>query len=188
MSRLMAAMAIVWLVVTAAGGDIIRWLADERFHAAAEYVPYIAGGVFFYGLLRLAGTGLLLARQLQWSAFWWLAGGLVCVAGNFALVPQWGGVGAAATQSISFAVIAVGIFATAQTKYRVDLNWGRLATVVLVVLAAGAFMDHPWHPTPYVSLSTKLPIGIVIAGIVAWVAAPDWCAMGIANLRRWIIR
>ncbi|MCC6134850.1 MAG: hypothetical protein IT491_05670 [Gammaproteobacteria bacterium] len=47
MSRLIAAMALIWLVVAATGGDIIRWLANERFHATADVVPYIAGGVFF---------------------------------------------------------------------------------------------------------------------------------------------
>src|SRR4029077_14474305 len=32
MSRLLAAMALIWLTAAAAGGDIVRWLADERFH------------------------------------------------------------------------------------------------------------------------------------------------------------
>ena len=99
MSRLVALMALIWLVVAAAGGDIVRWLANERFHAAADYVPYIAGGVFFYGVLHLANTGLLLAKQLNWAALWWLAGGLVCTLLNLALVPRYGGVGAAVTQS-----------------------------------------------------------------------------------------
>jgi O-antigen/teichoic acid export membrane protein len=188
MSRLAAAMAIVWLAVTAAGGDLVRLLANERFHEASRYVPYIAGGVFFYGLLRLAGTGLLLVRQLQWGAFWWLAGGLTCVAVNLTLVPRWGGVGAAATQTISFAVIAVGIFATAQRRYRIHLDWARFVPVVLVVLAAGAFMERPWHPASHVSLLMKLPVGIAVAGVVAAVAAPDWCAIGIAQLRRWMRR
>ena len=107
MSRLAAAMAVIWLAVAAAGGDIVRWLANERFHAAADYVPYIAGGVFFYGVLRLANTGLLLAKQLNWAALWWLAGGVVCALLNLALVPRFGGVGAAITQCVSFAFIAL---------------------------------------------------------------------------------
>ena len=188
MSRLVAAMAIIWLAATAAGGDLVRWLANERFHAAAGYVPYIAGGVFFYGLLRLANTGLLLAKQLQWSAFWWLVGGLVCTVLNLMLVPRYGGLGAAVTQSISFAFIAVGIFATAQTKFRIHLDWGRLAAVMFVVLAAGALLERPWHATPLFSLLLKLPIGIAVAVIVAWVTAPDWCAKGVDHLRRRVFR
>ena len=39
MSRLATLMAVIWLVVAAAGGDMVRWLTNERFHAAAGYVP-----------------------------------------------------------------------------------------------------------------------------------------------------
>jgi O-antigen/teichoic acid export membrane protein len=184
MSRLIAAMAIVWLAAAAAGGDIVRWLANERFHAAADYVFYIAGGVFFYGVLRLANTGLLLANQLKWGALWWLAGGLVCALLNLALVPSYGGVGAAITQSVSFAFIALGILASSQAKFSVHLDWSRLATTILVVLAAGVFLAPPWHRTAPLSLLMKLPIGIAVAVVVAWIMAPDWCVKGVDYLRR----
>ncbi|MBM4260248.1 MAG: lipopolysaccharide biosynthesis protein [Deltaproteobacteria bacterium] len=79
MTRLIAAMAIIWLAVAAAGGDLVRWMANERFHGAAACVPYVAGGVFFYGVLHLANTGLLLVKQLKWAALWWLVGGALCL-------------------------------------------------------------------------------------------------------------
>jgi O-antigen/teichoic acid export membrane protein len=184
MSRLVAAMAIIWLAATAAGGDIVRWLANERFHAAANYVPFIAGGVFFYGVLRLGNTGLLLAKQMKWTAFWYFVGGLVCALLNLALVPRYGGVGAAVTQCVSFASIAVGIFATAQAKFRVHLDWSRLTATMLVVLTAGVFLAPPWHGTAPISLIMKLPIGIAASAIVAWMMAPDWCAKCADYLRR----
>jgi O-antigen/teichoic acid export membrane protein len=184
MSRLAALMAVIWVAVAAAGGDIVRWLANERFHAAADYVPYIAGGVFFNGVLHLANTGLLLAKELNWAAMWWLAGGLVCILLNLALVPKYGGVGAAVTQSVSFAFIALGILATAQAKFHVQLDWSRLAATMLVVLAGGVFLARPWHATAPFSLLLKLPIGIALAVIVAWLMAPDWCVKGINYVRR----
>jgi O-antigen/teichoic acid export membrane protein len=188
MSRLIAVMAVVWLAATAAGGDVVRWLANERFHAAARYIPYIAGGVFFYGVLRLATTGLLVATQLKWAAWWWLAGGVLCMMLNLALVPEHGGMGAAITQSISFAFIAAGILATAQRRFHVDLNWIRLVPTMAVILVTGIYLYPPWHGSPAVSLLMKLPVGIAVAGVVAAVAAPDWCAIGIAQLRRWMRR
>jgi O-antigen/teichoic acid export membrane protein len=184
MSRLAALMAVIWLVVAAAGGDMVRWLTNERFHAAAGYVPYIAGGVFFYGVLKLANTGLLLAKQFNWVALWWLAGGLVSTLLNLALVPKYGGVGAAVTQSASFGLISLAILATAQAKFPIHLEWGRLATAMLVILAAGVFLAPPWHGTAPYSLLMKLPIGIAVAVIVAWMMAPDWCVKGIDYLRR----
>ena len=184
LSRLAALMAILWLIVAAAGGDIVRWLADKRFHAAADYVPYIAGGVFFAGVLHLANTGLLLAKQLNWTALWWLAGGLLCTLLNLALVPRYGGVGAAVTQSASFGLISVAILATSQAKFRLHLVWSRLAATMLVVLVTGIFLAPPWHGTAPYSLLMKLPIGIAVALIVAWTMAPDWCLKGIDYLRR----
>jgi O-antigen/teichoic acid export membrane protein len=182
MSRLLVVMALIWLVVAAAGGDIVRWLANERFHAAADYVPYIAGGVFFYGVLRLADTGLLIAKQLNSAILWWLAGGVVCTLFNVAMVPRYGGVGAAITQSISFAFMSIGILSTAQTKYPLYLGWNRLAINMAIILTAGLFMIPPWHATALISLLMKLPFGIVVAAISVWITAPDWCAQAIGYL------
>ena len=184
MDRLVVVMALIWLAVAAAGGDIVRWLANESFHAAADYVPYIAGGVFFYGVLRLADTGLLIAKQLNWAALWWLAGGVVCTLLNVALVPRYGGVGAAITQSIGFAFMSIGILSTAQTKFPLCLGWSRLAINIAMILAAGLVMIHPWHATALMSLLMKLPFGIVVAAISVWITAPDWCAQAMEYLCR----
>ena len=183
MSRLTAAMALIWLVVAAAGGDMVRWLANDRFHAAADYVPYIAGGVFFYGVLHLANAGLLLAKKLNYAALWWFAGGLVCALLNLTLVPRLGGIGAAITQSISFAFISLGILVTSQAMFHVHLVWSRLAMVLSIVVAAGVFMTPPWHGSAPFSLLMKLPIGIALGVIVSWLIAPDWCVKGIEHLR-----
>jgi O-antigen/teichoic acid export membrane protein len=117
--------------------------------------------------------------------------GLVVVGGwrglpllNLALVPTYGGVGAAIAQCVSFAFIALGILAHAQTKFRVQLDWTRLIVTLLFVLAAGVLMARPWHGTAPISLLMKFPVGIGVAVIVAWVAAPDWCMTGADYLRR----
>jgi O-antigen/teichoic acid export membrane protein len=183
MSRLVILLALIWLAVAAAGGDIVRWLANERFHAAADYVPYIAGGVFFYGVLHLANTSLLLAKQLYWATLWWLAGGLVCTLLNFALVPRYGGLGAAVAQAASFGFISLGILATSQAKFPIYLDWSRLATAVLIILPAGVFLAPPWHGTAPFSLLMKLPIGIAVVLMVALFMVPDWCIKGINYLR-----
>jgi len=184
MSRITALMAVIWLAVAAAGGDMVRWLANERFHAAADYVPYIAGGVFFQGLLQVANTGLLLVKQLNWVALWWLVGGLVCMLLNLRLVPGFGGTGAAIAQTVSFGFIALAVLATSQAKFRIRLDWSRLAVAILAILAAGLLLARPWHATAPLSLLMKAPVGIVVAVIVAWTTAPDWCVKGFSYLRR----
>lgn len=184
MSRLAVAMALIWLMATAAGGDIVRWLANERFHTSAELVPFIAAAVFFYGISQLALYGLVLVKQFKWAALWWFFGGLVSALLNLVLVPRYGGIGAAVTQSASFAFVAIGIMATSQVKYRLQLDWDRLVVVMTMILVAGLFMASPWHVTVPFSLLMKLPAGIALASIAAWVIAPDWCGRGTQYLRR----
>jgi O-antigen/teichoic acid export membrane protein len=183
MSRLLAAMAVIWLVVAAAGGDIIRLLADERFHASAQFVPFIAAGVFFRGTSQLIAHDLMLVNQFKWTALWWGVGGVVCTLLNIVAVPRWGGLGAAMAQCASFAFIAFAIFAISQAKYPIQLAWGRLAFVMITTVIAGLFLAPRWHATPSVSLLMKLPIGIAVASFTAWVTAPDWCARGIEYIR-----
>lgn len=182
MSRLIAAMALIWLMATAAGGDIVRLLANERFHASAAYVPFIAGGVFFYGISQLALYGLVLVKQFKWAAVWWFVGGLVCAFLNLLLVPRNGGLGASITQSGSFAFIAIGILATSQAKYRVQLDWGRLGAVLGLIFVAGLFLAPTWDTKPSASLLMKFPFGVAVAVITSWLIAPDWCVRGARKL------
>ena len=178
MRRLLAAMAVIWLVVAAAGGDIVRLLANERFHASAEFVPFIAGGVFFYGTLQLNVFELILVKQYKWAALWWFVGGVVCTLLNIVMVPRWSGLGASIAQSADFAFISFGILAISQAKYPIQLAWWRLTTVMLTILIAGLFLAPRWHAVPAVSLLMKFPIEFALVSFTAWVTAPDWCARG----------
>jgi O-antigen/teichoic acid export membrane protein len=184
MSRLVVGLALTWLAVTAAGGDLVRWLSDERFHAASAYVPYIAAGVFFYGVMHLSNVGLLLSKQMKWAAAWWLFGGVFCVSVNLILVPLFGGLGAAVTQAISFALMATGILATSQRIYRMELDWRRLGVTAFLVVPIGAGMSPSWHAIPVLSLLMKLPVGILATVLVAWLAAADWFRRGLDAIRR----
>ena len=184
MGRIIVLMAIVWLAVAAAGGDLVRLLSNERFHAASEFVPYIAGAVFFNGVLHLGNACLLLARQLRWAALWWLAGGVVCIVLNLILVPYYGGLGAAITQTLSFALISLAIVATAWFLIRFRLELARLAAALTVIAAFGVLLIPAWHADALMSLAMKLPVGIVACLVTARLIAPDWCVEGIDALRR----
>jgi len=175
MSRLVAAMALVWLIITATGGDIVRWLANVRFHAAADYVPFIAGGVFFYGASQLALSGLILVRRFKLAALWWFMGGIVCIFLNLALIPKYGGAAAAIIQCASFAFISIAILITSQYKFHMQLDWGRLLVVILIILAVGFAIAPQWHQLALFSLLMKLPMGLTLLIFIAWFMAPDWC-------------
>lgn len=169
--RLVAGFACVWLAITAAGGDLIRLLAAPAFRDAAILVPYIAGGVFFHGVIHLANASLLLMKRLNYAMWWWIGGGVLCMLLNFVLVPMLGRLGAALTQTFSFASIAVGIVIGAQKLYPLKVKWGRLGVALGATIAAGVAMFPAWTAAPVMSLLLKLPVGIaVVIGIFALIA------------------
>ena len=117
-------MALKLLLVDAALGrdGRARLIRDARAVAALDHphavhvydvgehkgVPFIAGGVFFFGVLQLANATLLLAQTPRYATRWWLAGGLACAALNFMQVPALGGVGAAIAQCACFGLVCLG--------------------------------------------------------------------------------
>jgi O-antigen/teichoic acid export membrane protein len=177
-SRMVALLALVWLAVAMGGGDVLRLLADPRFHGGAVYVPWIAGSVFFYGVAALAATGLVLNNDMRPVALWWIAGIAVSAAMNLALVPRIGAVAAAAAMCTAFATIAVGVMWTSERWLPLRIGWGRLLPVLAGIAAAGVVGAPAWLPSPAASLAVKLPVGMAAVAVVVRLVAPDWFARG----------
>jgi hypothetical protein len=56
--------------------------------------------------------------------------------------------------------------------------------VLTIVMAAGVLMAQPWRQSAAFSLMLKMPVGLTVAALVAWMMAADWCVKGIEYLRR----
>lgn len=181
-TRLVAALGIMWLAVCAAGGDLVRLFAAAEFHRGASYVPWLAGGVFFYGVASLANTGLLLAGAMRYSAIVWTVGAGVCAALYALLIPSWGPWGAALAQCASFALIGLGTLAVSQRVLRLPIAGLRLGLALVSLLIAGALMAPPWSQVPGWSLLLKLPAGSLAAALVLCIVAPDWRRRAIRRL------
>lgn len=173
-ARLAGLHMVTWLAVTAAGGDVIRWLADPRFHSGAGLVPWIAGGVFFYGIAGLANTGLFLKKNLKPTALWWALGAALNVAANALWIRPLGPLGAAVVGCLTFALIAGGMLGSAQRRLALPLPWARLGSAAAMALVAGMLLASPWSSTSWVSLLLKLPVGILVSAFLGVVLAPDW--------------
>lgn len=173
-ARLAGLLMVTWLVVASAGGDLIRLLADRRFHEGAPLVPWLAGGVFFYGMAGLANTGLFLRKDMAPSAAWWVAGAAVNVAGNALLVGRHGPIGASLAACLGFAVVAFGMTWSAQSRLYLPIPWGKILVAGTLSLTAGVVMCGPWGASPIRSLLVKFPAGVAVAAAVMGAVAPDW--------------
>lgn len=173
-ARLVGFLLLVWLGVASLGGDMIRLLADARFHGGIVYIPWLAGGVFFYGVTTLANTGMMIAKDIKPSALWWVLAGVVNVSLNMLAVPILGALGAAIANCISYAFIAVLIMQSSQRKYALHIPWQRLFITFVLVVGAGSFMSESWNGSPIFSMLLKLPVGIMVAALALFLIAPDW--------------
>lgn len=173
-SRILVGLALVWVAVSAAAGDALRLLTAPTFHAGTPYIPWLAGGVFFYGMSSLANTSLFLGGRMRYAAYLWLVGGSVSLVGNLLLVPLLGAYGAAVVQCASFAMIALAISTVSQRILRLVIPWRRLAVALMVALPSGVLMSPAWHAFPPWSLLCKLPVGLLVAALLVRTIAPDW--------------
>ncbi|MGH7288006.1 MAG: lipopolysaccharide biosynthesis protein, partial [Myxococcota bacterium] len=180
-SRTFLVLAVAWLGVSASGGDVIRLLAAPAFHPGAEYVPWIAGGIFFYGLYLPASSGLMLRNGLRAAAGWWLAGAGLTLALNYLLIRSMGAYGAAVSATLGFALISGGVLWSSQRRLHMPLPWAKMLAVGSILLIAGLLTGRPWHPSPLVSLAWKLLPCAAACGLAFRIAWPS--AWGAAWLR-----
>jgi O-antigen/teichoic acid export membrane protein len=186
-SRLVAGLAIVWLAIVAGGGDILRLLAAPAFHSGAQYIPWLASGVFFYGLAAMANTALLLESKMRFAAYAWLAGALGCLALNFAMVPRLGALGAAMVQCATYAFIAGVILVISHRILTLPVPRLRLTLALLIAFSSGAVMRVPWAQAPIWSLAIKFVAGLAVTVIVLRVIAPDWHQRVTSGVRRLLL-
>jgi O-antigen/teichoic acid export membrane protein len=167
-------LAIVWLAVTATGGDLIRLLSDSRFHSGVVIVPWVAGGVFFCGLSYLANTGLLISKNMKPAAFWWAMGAGVNVVCNYFLIRTWGPLGASIINCLSFALIFLGVMWKSLRLFRLEISWRMLLLSSMLILLLGLVAHSPWHDSPLVSLLLKAPVCLGCSLVMTRFIAPEW--------------
>ncbi|MCC8995078.1 MAG: lipopolysaccharide biosynthesis protein [Candidatus Contendobacter sp.] len=182
--RLVVGLAVVWVAVAAAGGDVLRLLAAPQFHLGAVYIPWLAGGIFFYGLAGLANTAFFLESRMRYVAYFWVGGAVLSLCLNWALVPSFGSYGAAIAQCVSYGLIAVGILVASRKMLLIPVNWRRLGLCLLLALGVGISMSPAWIENPLLSLLGKFPVGVLVAVFLIWMIAPDWFMRGVTKVRQ----
>ena len=187
LARLIAGLAVVWLAIASAGGDVLRLLAAPAFHSGAQYIPWLAGGVFFYGLASLANTTLFLTAKMRFTAYLWLVGALLSLGLNFVLIPYLGALGAAVAQCVSYGIIAVGIGIASHHIMPLPIPFFRLGIVLAIIIGAAFVMLSEWATHPMWSLVLKFPAGMLVTGVVFRIIAPDWYQRLSASLFRVVV-
>ncbi len=109
---------------------------DPRWSAFSTVVTWTAIGVLLQGIYLLTSIGLNITKRTQYYPMATIAAAATNVGLNFLLIPRYGIVGAAWANGASYATQAVLGFTFSQRFYRIDYEWGRLARVALIAIAA----------------------------------------------------
>ncbi len=174
--RIIALMAVTWVAVSAAGGDVIRLLAAEPFYPASAYVPWLAAGVLFYGVGNLFVSSMFLAGKMRYVAAAWLAGGLVCLLQYYLLTNWLGPLGAAIAQFLTYLFIALTVYLVSRRVLPLPLPWLRLGAVAALTTLSVLLMNVPWASSPVMSLAMKAPAGMALCLVVATIMVPEFIA------------
>ncbi|RKY72803.1 MAG: hypothetical protein DRQ24_04245 [Candidatus Latescibacterota bacterium] len=120
------------------GKEIIKMLAlNPEYWTAYRVVPYLTLAYIFSGAKSIASLGLYLKRKTNYVAYNLIAAMVLNVALNFLLIPKYRMMGAAVATIISFAVLYVTTYFTANRFYKIPYE--NLKLLKMLVLATVLF-------------------------------------------------
>jgi len=123
----------LWVGVSLAGPEVLRFMTGPRFHAAALLIPVLALTPVIRGMYSMLTTGFELGDDTR--ALPAVSGaGLVVAATGYFLAPVYGAVGPAIATALAWTLMTFLLNRLAQRHFRVDHDWLTLAQTA--VLAA----------------------------------------------------
>lgn len=146
--------------------DVVRLMTTPEFYEAARVIPWIGLGVLFQGVYLLTSIGLNITKNTRYYPVATGVAAAASVAGNLALVPRWGALGAAWANAAAYAVLAGTAFVLSQRVYPVPLEYGRLLR--LSAAGVGAWFLASLLPSTLPPLAGVLARGLVVCA--AWPA------------------
>jgi len=141
--RLITTYGLAILVLLASGlaaisTDIVRLMTTPAYYEAARVIPWIGLGVLCQGTYLLTSIGLNITKQTKYYPIATAIGAATSIAMNFALVPHFGALGAAWSNTVAYAVLAFAAMQFSQRFYPMDYEWGRIARIAAAGLGAYA--------------------------------------------------
>jgi len=111
---------------------LVRLLTAPAYYAGSRVVPLLAFGATAFIAFNVMSIGIGRAKQTQFN---WVVTGVAAAVNiglNFALIPPYGMMGAAAATLVGYTIMFLGMTVRAQQVFHVPYQWRR------VVLAVGA--------------------------------------------------
>ncbi len=114
---------------------LVSWLATDAFAEASRVVGLLAFAAVAFAVYIVVSIGVGRIKRTQYMWIVTLAGALVNLTLNLALIPAYGMMGAAVATLAAFVVMAGGIAWWSQRIYPVPYQWRRVLTAGLAGVA-----------------------------------------------------
>jgi len=163
-------LALLVAGLAAVSQDLVRLMTTPQFAGAAQIVPWIGLSVALQGVYLLTSIGLNITKR---TAFYPVSTGIAAAASvalNLVLIPAFGVMGAAWSNTLAYAVLAGSAFVFSQRVYPMRYDWARLLRIVVAAVAAVAAGRAvlPASVSPMVGLPVR---GVVVVAVFAAVLA-----------------
>lgn len=121
--------------------DALVILADEKFHSAADYAPYIILAYIFFAWGHYCDFGIFLREKTKYMAYTEVISAFVIVLLYMALIPRMDVLGAALATLIGYFFRFVLLTAVSFTLYRMKLPWLRMGTLLIICFSFASLVQ-----------------------------------------------
>ena len=162
-----AVLVVLTIAIAGLSEHLVTLMVPPEFYPAATVVPLLAVGIAIQALTWFLATSFNIAKRTHAYPLVTAVGAVVSIAGNLALIPRFGLLGAAmGTVAGQTAATAAAIY-FAQRAYRIPYELQRLAKLTFVALAVYAAMTLVGGPPSWptfaarVGLLALMPLGVL---------------------------
>jgi O-antigen/teichoic acid export membrane protein len=149
---------------------LVRWLTAPAFHDAWPLVGILAWQALFYGLFLIASAGIWKAEKTYLNLYLMSGAAVVGLLLNWALVPAFGGVGAAVATVITYFTWIVASMVISERLWLVSFP----VKLMLVQITVAASLIAWFILTDLSSdFYLKVIVGSVICAFIATTAIPS---------------
>lgn len=106
--------------------DVLRIVSDPTYFSAYRFVPIIAFAYIIYGWFYVVQLGILIEKKTKYMALATATAAGSNIGLNFALIPHFGGMGAAWATVLSFIVRFSLVYLFSQKFYYVKYKWHKM--------------------------------------------------------------
>lgn len=168
-----AALLVASLPVALFAPEIVRGLADPKFHESWRIVPIVAFAYLFWGLFQVLQTPIYVAGRTRELPRFVALAALANVVANMLLLPRFGGIGAALATVFSLALLAVLARRVANRIEPFAVDWTRLARLLApCALCAGALYGAGGDPIA-ASWRAALMVAAILWTLLVWIAPAE---------------